>query len=51
MFHVDFAALARYGLALRELPDAPRPGEPHALAEIIEATSGADAVHWTTPGT
>jgi hypothetical protein len=47
-FPIDFAALARYGPALRRLPSAPRPATTHPLGEIIEGTSGADGVLWLT---
>jgi hypothetical protein len=47
-FPIDFAALARYGPALRRLPSAARPAVWHPLDEVIEATSAADAVQWIT---
>jgi hypothetical protein len=45
-FPLDFAALARYGRALRRLPSAQRPATPHTLTEVREAVSGAPGVRW-----
>jgi hypothetical protein len=48
-FPVDFAALARYGPALRRLEAAQLAPQQHSLAEIVAATSGSSGVDWSGP--
>jgi hypothetical protein len=45
-FPVDFAALARYGPALRGLETAPRPAERRQLQEVMQVVKAADDVTW-----
>jgi hypothetical protein len=45
-FPVDFAALARYGPALRRLPPARRPPTRHTLSEVADTVAAAPGVSW-----
>jgi hypothetical protein len=46
-FPVDFAALARYGGALRRLPSARRPAVRRPWREVADALGEADGVTWS----